>query len=435
MTYTESYDFFSSLFDELYPILRSITGPGLRQSYDIFSRYMPLEQESFKSGTNIYDWTVPKEWHCTSATLVGPNGDIVADMQRSNIEVINYSAPFKGKIELEDLMPHLHSIPSRPTVIPYVTSYYQPRWGFCVPDSVKNSLMPGTYSVDIDSQFIDGALDLVHCVLPGMSEQEILITSYLCHPSLANNELSGPLVLLGLFKRLEALPNRRYTYRFVLNPESIGALAYLSKYGEYLKSNVVAGMVLNCMGGDGDHLEYKLSRNENSILDRFLKYKFKDQASSTLVSFTPLKGSDERQYCSPGFQIPICNVSRNFHIRGCDKYHTSLDNKHYMDIDKIISAIGEVFNIIVEVDSIATFESQCPFGEPNLGRRGLYPTLSHIHSENQEKVELFNNIKLLLNFADGCTDTLTVAERFGMDVAELSNAICELEAHKLIKQV
>jgi Uncharacterized protein conserved in bacteria with an aminopeptidase-like domain len=220
-----------ALFDELFPICRSITGPGLRRSLAIFGRYMPLKIEGVPSGSQVFDWTVPPEWRIRSARLTGPDGHAVADLAESNLSVINYSEPVDAWLSLGELREHLHTLPSLPAAIPYVTSYYKRRWGFCLPHARLQGLPEGTYHARIDSEFVQGAVDFGQCVLPGESDAEIVLSSYLCHPSLANNELSGPLALLAVYDRLSRWPRRRFTYRFILNPETIGSLCYLSLMG------------------------------------------------------------------------------------------------------------------------------------------------------------------------------------------------------------
>lgn len=429
--YKESESFFNALFDELFPILRSITGPGLRESYEIFSRYMPLDILSVNSGEKVFDWIVPLEWRCSEAYLLGPDGEMISNMERLNIEVVNYSEAVDLEIELEDLQTHLYSLPDQPDAIPYVTSYYKKRWGFCISDNQRKDLIPGTYRAVIKSEFVEGTLDIAQTVLPGKSEKEVLICSYLCHPSMANNELSGPLVLLGLYHRLKEMKNRRYTYRFVLNPETIGSLVLLREMGDYFKKNMVAGLVLNCMGGSESELAFKHSRN-NGLLDKLLVHLKNCGEKIETVPFSPLKGSDERQYCSPGFQLPVCNVSRSFHISGCNKYHTSLDDKESMGIHNILKSIDSVSNIFYALDNVATFKNSAPFGEPNLGNRGLYPTLSFVQEESLKQLEELNQIKMLLNYSDGEFDTIDIAEKYNCNVEKMSSAITKLEDHELL---
>lgn len=431
-TYVENEAFYSELFDELFPILRSITGPGLRESYEIFSRYMPLDISSIPSGSKVFDWTVPQEWRCHDAYLLDPQGEKIADMSRLNIEVVNYSEPVNKKLSLDELQNHLYSMPEQPSAIPYVTSYYQRRWGFCLSDEKRQQLSPGEYTAVIDSEFVDGSLDIAQTLLEGESKQEVLLTSYLCHPSMANNELSGPLVLLGLYQRIKNWPKRRYSYRFLLNPETIGSLGFLHLMQDHLQEHLVSGLVINCMGGEPEELTFKHSRNDNGLLDQLLYHLSEHNHGHSNIDFSPLGGSDERQYNAPGFQLPVCCVSRSFHV-GYSQYHSSLDDKEYMGIAPLLDSIDKLEKIFLAFDQSATFQNTHPFGEPNLGSRGLYPTLSFYRAERSRQVEELNHIKMLLNYSDGKTNTIEVAEKYGCCVADMASAIEKLEQHELLK--
>lgn len=430
--YEESEVFYSELFDELFPILRSITGPGLRQSYQIFQRYMPLELFSIPSGSKVFDWTVPLEWHCKSAKLTDPNGTVIADMARLNLEVVNYSESVDTYIPLEQLQQHLYSLPEKPDAIPYVTSYYKKRWGFCVSENTRNNLIPGIYHAKIDSDFVDGHLDIAQCTLHGNTAKEVLLSSYLCHPSMANNELSGPLVLLGLYHRISQWKDRRYTYRFVFNPETIGSLGVLHLLGEHFREYLVSGLVITCMGGKHQDLTFKHSRNSDGVLDKLLVHLNKHGLQHRTIPYSPLSGSDERQYNSPGFQLPVCCVSRSFYS-GDDGYHTSLDTKENMGIASIIDSIEKLENILLALDQSAKFENLQPFGEPNLGSRNLYPTLSFFSQERAKGIEELNQIKMLLAYSDGEHDTIDIADKLGCSVSSFTEAIKKLENQALLK--
>lgn len=434
MAYQETEKFYSELFDELFPILRSITGPGLRQSYDIFNRYMPLQLDSIPSGKSVFDWTVPQEWYCEAAYLLDPDGEVVADMKRLNLEVVNYSEPVDREIDLEELQSHLYSLPELPDAIPYVTSYYQKRWGFCLSQSVRDKLKPGTYKAVIKSKFYDGHLDIAQTVLEGNSKKEVLLSSYLCHPSMANNELSGPLVLLGLYHRIKQWPNRRYSYRFALHPETIGSLGLLHLNGEHFKQNLVSGLVINCMGGEPEELVFKHSRNDDGALDKLLYHLNEHGFAHSNIPFSPLSGSDERQYNSPGFQLPVSCVSRCFHS-GFKEYHTSLDTKENMGIKQILDSIDKLEKILLAFEQVATFENKFPYGEPNLGKRGLYPTLSFFSKERTSQLDELNHIKMLLNYSDTKHDTIDIANLQGKCVTDMQSAISKLEEQKLLEML
>jgi aminopeptidase-like protein len=268
LAYQKEFNILNTAFDELFPLLRSITGPGLEQSLRYLEQYMPLHMEKVETGKQVFDWEVPKEWHFVKGTLTDPRGKVVADAKVNNLHVVNYSEPVDKYVSLEALQPHLHSLTDLPDAIPYVTSYYSQTWGFCISDNTRKNLTEGYYHAFIDSSYVDGGVPFSHCLLEGESEKEILLTSYLCHPSMANNELSGPLVILGLYQRMQKWKKRRYSYRFLLNPETIGSLCFLDKFSEHLKDNLISGMILTCLGGDQDKIRLKHSRMNDGLFDR-----------------------------------------------------------------------------------------------------------------------------------------------------------------------
>ncbi len=258
----------NELFDRLFPICRSITGPGIEQSLHILGEVLPLELVRVPTGTQVFDWTIPPEWHLRAARLSGPDGRTIADAATSNLAIVNFSIGVDRRLSLAELRAHLHSIPQLPEAVPYVTSYYDRGWGFCLPHRVLEGLEEGEYHAFIDAEHRDGHLVYAHGTLPGRTSREVLLTSYACHPSLANNELSGPIVLALLWRRLAAWPSRRYTYRFLVGPETIGAIAYLAEHGEHLRAKLDAGLVLTCVGGPITRLSYKTTRRETALIDR-----------------------------------------------------------------------------------------------------------------------------------------------------------------------
>lgn len=432
-----TYDLLDRLFDELFPILRSITGPGLRQSLDIFGRYMPLRIETVASGTRVFDWEVPPEWHLRSARLFAPNGEIVADVAHCNLHVVNYAAPVERTLTRAALKGHLHSLPDQPDAIPYVTSYYKRNWGFCISDRLRRSLPDGSYRAVIDSEFVDGGVPFAECLLSGESAAEILMTSYLCHPSLANNELSGPLVLLGLYRRLAAWPRRRFSYRFVFNPETIGSLCYLFRRADHLRRHMAAGLVLTCLGGPAERLNYKMSRRGDSVLDRCVRNLAED-GRVAIREFDPTSGSDERQYCSPGFNLPMGQIARTLYAE-YEGYHNSLDDKAFMSIDSLMTSIDEIEGLLWMAEIAGHFRNLQPYGEPQLGRRGLYPTVNaastwrHSSDDLVDTRTLLNNMLTLLNYADGEHAMLDIAAKIGASIEELRPAIERLEGADLLK--
>ena len=403
-------------FDRLWPLLRSITGEGVRRTHDILAELIPLTRIEIPSGTEVFDWTVPKEWVVREAYVIAPNGKRIFDIKDNNLHILNYSIPFKGKVTRAELDAHLHSLPESPDAIPYVTSYYSPRWGFCLSQRQRDALSDGDYFVCIDSDLIDGSMTLGEAVLPGEEEAEVLISTYTCHPSLANNELSGPLVAAFLYRRLAALRSRRLTYRFVYLPETIGSVTYLSLHGDHLRKRLVAGFVVTCVG-DAGPFTYKRSRRGDSLADRAAIHVLtRRKVANTILDFFPDGGSDERQYCSPGFNLPVGSLMRSMYgrYRG---YHTSLDNRDFISFEAMAGSVDVYFDIMRVLESNVTYCGLAPYGEPQLGKRGLYGTLG-----GQEMPNLTSAMLWLLNYADGEHDLLSVAERSGHDVELLNTA-------------
>lgn len=434
--------FLDDCFDDLFPILRSITGPGIEASLEYFAQFMPLEATKVPSGESVFDWTVPDEWHCRRAQLWGPEGEVICDTDVNNLHVLNYSEGVDTTLSLDDLQPRLHSIPSLPTAVPYVTSYYKRTWGFCLSQEQRDRLTPGTYTARIDAEFSsNGGVPFATCTLPGDSEREILLTSYLCHPSMANNELSGPLVLLALYRRLAAWPRRRFTYRFLLNPETIGALCFLSRYHDHLATHLEAGLVLTCVGGPNRDLRYKASRTGNSRFDRVMRRIHEGKESVALGSryepFTPLGGSDERQYCSPGFDLPIGQIARTPYGE-YDGYHNSLDNKEWMGIERLSETAESLEQMLAVAEISGIPVNLRPYGEPQLGKRGLYPSMSAVHEGPASSDEVdgrtqLDRILTMLSMADGSTPIASIADRCECSVSDLRPTLERLEAEDLIK--
>ena len=431
--------FLEGLFDELFPINRSITGEGFRRSLAIFQRHMPMEIETVPTGTAVFDWTVPPEWNIRSAQLTDRAGRVVADLAQSALSVVSYSEQVDRTLSLEELKPHLHSVPAYPDAIPYVTSYYKRTWGFCLPDRELRSLHDGEYHAYIDSDFSDnGGVQFGHSVLPGDSSNEILLTSYLCHPSLANNELSGPLVLLGLFERISRWPRRRFTYRFLLNPETIGALCYLYRYADHLREKMVSGIVLTCVGGPSKNLSYKMSRRGDSLIDRTVQYlRDSEKYPIDIRPFDPTGGSDERQYCSPGFNLPFGQLARTVYGQYAG-YHNSMDTKEFMGVRSLIESIVEIEAILQAMEMGSRYINLKPYGEPQLGTRGLYPnvnsaaTWTQSHDTLIDAREFLNRLLTVLSYCDGEHDMMQIAARCGCSLRGLYDVVQKLEAAGLL---
>lgn len=437
MTYNEEIMLMDKLFDELYPICRSITGEGLRKSLQIISEYVPLNILEFNTGEIVLNWEIPQEWVIRDAWIKDEKGNKILDFNECNLHIINYSASINKEMSLEELLPHIYTKPSLPNAIPYVTSYYNRRWGFCMTHSQYEGLEPGEYHVFIDSEFIDGKLSIGHTLLEGESKKEILISSYLCHPSLANNELSGPIVLAFLYNRIKNWEKRNFTYRFVLNPETIGSIAYLSKYGKHLMDNLYFGLVLTCLGG-ATNLSYKKSRRGDAPIDELADHLFsKREIEGHIREFTPCNGSDERQYCSPGFNLPVGQMARL--VYGTYKeYHTSLDNKELMGIENIYKSLNEIELILKANEYNGYYINRFPYGEIKLDKYDLYPDMNgpttSMYSNRRKRDGRFelNCILMILNYSDGQHTLIDIADKCNCSILDLIPIVEKLKDKKVL---
>jgi len=295
---------------QLWHINRSITGEGVRATLNQIMRHLPdLEIKSVSSGTEVFDWVVPKEWHAEEAYIVTPSGEKICDFKVNNLHLLGYSTSFEGSMRLEELKEHLYTLPEQPEAIPYITSYYKERWGFCLTQNQYDQLEDGEYRVKIEAKHFDGVLNYAELVLPGESDEEVFLSTYICHPSMANNELSGPTVVTYLAKWLSELSNRRYTYRIVFIPETIGSITYLSRNHKKMKEKTIAGFNVSCVGDDRAY-SYLPSRNGNTLSDDIAKHVL-SHIDSNYKAYNWLdRGSDERQYCAPGIDLPIASIMR-----------------------------------------------------------------------------------------------------------------------------
>ena len=392
-------------FDRLWPICRSITGNGLRRSLDILNEIIPLVNHEIPSGTSVFDWNIPKEWNIADAYIVCPNGQKIAHFATNNLHVVSYSTPIHKKISWSELQAHLHHIPEMPDAIPYMTSYYKENWGFCIThDEWKTLPQEGEYEVFIDSTLQPGHLTWAECVLPGETEKEVLFSTYVCHPSMANNELSGPLAQAFLYQKIASLPNRRFTYRFLFAPETIGVIAFLAERGDELKKNLEAGYVLTCCGDSGA-FTYKRSKHRTSLADRAAEHTLRfHPAPHSIIEFA-VGGSDERQYCSPGFNLPVGSLMRTPYQRYA-QYHTSLDNKSFISFEALAETVEMYFNICRVLESNLRHKNLIAHCEPQLGKRGLYPSSVDPLFNREETHRLLH----FLSFADGQNDLIEIAE-------------------------
>jgi aminopeptidase-like protein len=426
-----------ALFDSLFPICRSITGDGNRESLRLLHEIIPLEIFEVPTGTNVFDWQIPQEWRVREAWIKDPEGRKIIDFSDCNLHIINYSEAVHKKVPLEELKKNIYTNPALPDAIPYVTSYYKRRWGFCMSHHQLQSLVDGEYEIYIDAEHFDGSLTYAHCILPGESEREILISSYICHPSMANNELSGPIASAFLYQRLKNWTHRKYTYRFVFIPETIGSISYLHQFGKELEQKLHAGFVLTCLGGD-QHLNYKMSRRGDTALDRlmthFQKFPF---FPVEIREFTPINGSDERQYCSPGFNLPVGQFSRMVYAQ-YPEYHTSLDTKEKMTIQALQRSVEEIETMLTILETNGNYVNNFPYGEVKLDKHELYPDMNSYQTRTLSNNTLMDSRKALnlilytLNYADGTRDLIEIAELAKVNVKEILYIIEILIQKKIV---
>ncbi len=410
---------------ELYPICRSITGDGIRQTLQKISERIPLHISNVASGTAVFDWTVPREWNIRDAWIEDAQGRRVVDFREHNLHVVNYSVPVRRRMSLEELKPHLHSLPDRPEWIPYRTSYYAEDWGFCLAHEKLASLNEGEYEVCIDSTLEDGSLCYGECLLPGQSSEEVLISVHACHPSLANDNLSGITVAAALAQML-AHQDRRYSYRFVFIPGTIGAITWLAR-NENAADRVRHALVLTCIG-DAGGFHYKKSRRGNAEIDRAMAHALRHCGENfEVVEFSPY-GYDERQYCSPGFNLPAGCLMRSM-WGTFPEYHTSADNLGFIQPGQLARSFALCASAIDILETNRTYLNLKPFCEPQLGRRGLYRSTGGEEIGQQIHARLW-----VLNLSDGEHSLLDIAERSGLPFAVIHSATELLRENGLLAE-
>lgn len=401
-----------ALAGRMFPICRSITGDGFRKSLNILCEEVPdIKIYEVPSGTRVFDWIVPKEWNIRGGGIYRYNGDKVIDFVDSNLHVMGYSTPIHDIITREELLDHVYTQPDQPFLIPYITSYYKERWGFCMSENQKKTLTDEKYRVEIDSSLKDGNLTYGDLLVRGECEKEILITTYLCHPSMANNELSGPAVIVELMKYVQQLKKRRYSYRFVINPETIGSITYLSRNLETLQKNVVAGFVLSCVGDDRTY-SYIESKYGDTLADRVLQnvlnFHYPKYKRYTFLK----RGSDERQYNSAGVDLPVCGFCRSKYEE-YPEYHTSADNMDLISPEGLQGAYEVMVKVIDTLENNYYYRMKC-LCEPQLGKRGLYPTVSQKGTYIAVKA-----MTHFIAYADGRSDLIDISNIINVPTTEL----------------
>lgn len=411
---------------KLWPINRSLTGEGVRQTLVHLREHLrDLKVVSVPSGTKVFDWTVPKEWRVKEAFIITPSGEKICDFKKNNLHLLGYSTPFEGEVEFNDLKEHLYTLPEQPDAIPYLTSYYEERWGFCLSHRQFENLKKGKYHVKIDAQLFDGVLNYGELLLEGKVSREVFISTYICHPSMANNELSGPSVVTYLAKWLTELKQREYTYRIIFIPETIGSITYLSRHYKHLKQNVFAGFNVTCVG-DNRTYSYVPSRRGDTLSDHVARHVLKN-FDPHYKAYTWLdRGSDERQYCAPGIDLPIASIMRSKYME-YPEYHTSLD-----DLENVVTPEGLNGGYWALRRAIEAIERNKKYTvtvlcEPQMGKRGLFPTLSIKKSRD---VRLLMD---LISLLDGESTLIDIAEYLMVPVWHLYDLVESLENHGLVK--
>lgn len=389
--------------EDLFPIHRSLTGNGVRETLRYLQNICPeISIHEVPSGTRAFDWVVPNEWTIHDAYIEDISGQKIISIADNNLHVMGYSTPINERLSKIQLEKNLYSLPDQPNAIPYITSYYQENWGFCLTETQRNDLGEGPFQVVIDSELKPGSMTYGELILKGTSSEEVLISTYICHPSMANNELSGPVVTMGLINWLSEYKDRKYTYRIVFLPETIGAIYYISKHLEHLKKNVKAGWVLTCIGDDRSY-SYLKSRNGKTLTDK-ISLKVLEDSGLKFTEYSFLdRGSDERQYCAPGVDLPVGSFMRSKYGE-FPEYHTSLDDLEF------VTPSGLQGGYQIVQDAISMLETNCypkinTLGEPQLGKRGLYPNTS----TKSSGIEVQDQMNVIA-FSDGLNDLIDISK-------------------------
>jgi aminopeptidase-like protein len=415
------------LIVELYPLCRSITGNGVRETLNRIRNHIPLTLHEVPSGKQVFDWTVPKEWNIRDAFIKSSAGERIVDFSKCNLHVVGYSVPVRKRMRLEELKPHLFTLPEHPDWIPYRTSYYKETWGFCLSERQLSELKDENYEVCIDATLAPGHLTYGECFLPGESSDEVLISCHTCHPSLCNDNLSGIAVAVCLARHFETVP-RRYSYRFLFAPGTIGAITWLA-LNEVRVENIKHGFVLAGVGDKGG-MSYKRSRRGDAEIDRAFRHVLTHSGSEhKIINFSPY-GYDERQYCSPGFDLPMGSVMRT-QWGQYPEYHTSADNLEFIQPNCLWDSFYKCLSVLELIEANRAHLNQNPKCEPQLGKRGLYRSLGgNAQDKTQEMAMLW-----VLNLSDGRHTLLDIAETASLNFKTVSAAASSLKEHGLLKAV
>lgn len=402
------------LVSDLYPICRSITGDGVRKTLNKIKPVIPLEINEVPTGTQVFDWNVPQEWNIQDAWVKNSKGEKIIDFKKSNLHVLNYSLPVKNKVTLQELKEHVYTMPEHPDWIPYRTSYYQENWGFCISHNQFNKLKDESYDVLIDSRLEDGALTFGEFYLKGALSDEVLISTHICHPSLCNDNLSGIVLSAFLGKYLSQV-SLKYSYRFLFIPGTIGSITWLS-LNEKSASRIKHGLVVACVGDSGN-FTYKKTRQGNAEIDKVVGHALQNsQKDFDIIDFFPY-GYDERQYCSPGFNLPVGCLMRTPHGK-YPEYHTSADNLEFVKPENLATSLCLYLEVLSILEKNKKYINQNPLCEPQLGRRGLYQHIGG-HADSK-KIQLA--LLWTLNLSDGENSLLDISERSGLGFSLISEA-------------
>ena len=412
------------LMRELFPLSRSLTGDGVRETLAVLARDVPLEVVETPSGTPVFDWVVPREWNIRRAWVEGPDGQRVVDLADSTLHVLGYSLPVDATIGLDELRQHVFTHRDDPDLVPYRTSYWEEQWGFCMSRRQLESLPEGRYHVVIDSTLANGSLTSGEVRIPGTTDAEFLLSTHVCHPALANDNLSGVVVLWALAKALARQEELRFTYRLLWSPGTLGPLCWLSRNLEGLE-RVHHGLAISCVGDSGP-LRYKRSRRGNATVDRAAAHVLAAEPGSLVTPWEP-GGGDERQFCSPGFDLPLGALTRTPHGL-FPQYHSSADDLDLVTPAALASSLRTALEIIEVIEANATCRNLSPYGEPQLGRRGLYQSVPD--GTRPEAALLW-----VLSFSDGSRDLLAIAERSGLPFRTIQQAAAALEEQELLERL